>query len=81
MRYLFCVFAILGTLLAGGCATNPVTGKTQLNLISRADEIRIGEQQYLPARQMQGGDYVVDRQLVAYVRQVGQRLASVSDRP
>ena len=31
-------------------------------------------------RQAQGGDYVVDQQLTAYVSEVGQRLAAVSDR-
>jgi len=39
------------------CATNPVTGENELSLISEEKELAIGEQQYLPARQSQGGDF------------------------
>jgi len=63
-----------------GCATNPVTGKSELSLVSEQQELAIGAQQYAPARQSQGGDFVVDPELTAYVNQVGQRLAAVSDR-
>lgn len=69
-------------LLAGlsGCATNPVTGKSELALISEQTELAMGQKQYQPSRQMQGGDYKLDPQLTRYVEQVGQRLAAVSDR-
>ena len=77
-RYL--LLLLLPLLLLAGCATNPVTGKNELSLVSEAQELAIGAQQYSPARQSQGGDYVVDRQLTAYVNEVGQRLAAVSDR-
>ncbi|MDR4496740.1 MAG: M48 family metalloprotease [Candidatus Scalindua sp.] len=63
-----------------GCAVNPVTGKRQLKIIPESQELRIGEQQYAPSRQMQGGDYEVDSSLTEYVNSVGQRLAAVSDR-
>jgi predicted Zn-dependent protease len=66
--------------LLGGCAVNPVTGKSELSLVSEQQEIAVGAQQYAPARQSQGGDYNVDQELTAYVNQVGQRLAAVSDR-
>ena len=66
--------------LLTGCAVNPVTGKKELSLVSEAQELSIGKQQYAPMRQSQGGDYVVDTALTAYVNQVGQRLAAVSDR-
>ena len=33
-----------------GCATNPVTGKSELSLVSESWELRTGAQQYLPAR-------------------------------
>lgn len=66
--------------LLGGCAENPVTGKKEFTLVSEAQELSIGKQQYAPLRQAQGGDYVVDPKLTAYVSQVGQRLAAVSDR-
>ena len=71
---------ILAALLISGCATNPVTGKSDFTLVSEQQELAIGAQQYSPARQSQGGDFVVDPELSAYVSQVGQRLAAVSDR-
>ncbi len=66
--------------LLNGCTVNPVTGEQEFTLVSEAQELSIGKQQYAPLRQAQGGDYVVDKQLTAYVSEVGQRLAVVSDR-
>lgn len=66
--------------LLAGCAVNPVTGRNELSLVGEQQELAIGEEQYAPARQSQGGDYVVDHELTAYVSQVGQKLAAVSDR-
>ncbi|MDX1775799.1 MAG: M48 family metalloprotease [Desulfobulbales bacterium] len=63
-----------------GCAVNPVTGKNELSLISESQEISIGEKNYIPSRQMQGGDYTVNPKLSKYVNKVGQKLAAVSDR-
>ncbi len=71
--------ALLAATLSG-CAVNPVTGKRELRLVPEDSEISLGQKQYLPSRQMQGGDYRVDPDLVSYVQGVGQRLASVSDR-
>lgn len=62
------------------CGRNPVTGKSELQLVSESQEIRIGEQNYLASRQSQGGDYNVDAELTAYVRGIGDKLAKVSDR-
>ena len=63
-----------------GCVTNPVTGEKDLLVVSEAWELQVGQQQYAPLRQSQGGDYVVDPNVEAYVRKVGQRLAAKSDR-
>ena len=62
------------------CATNPVTGKNELSLVSERWELKTGAQQYLPARQSQGGDYVADPRVQGYVQEVGNKLAAVSDR-
>ena len=75
MRHLLAAAAI--ALALTGCATNPVTGKKELHMVSEAQEIQIGEQQYGPGRQSQGGDYVTDPKVTEYVRQVGNRLAAV----
>lgn len=69
------------SLLMSGCVVNPVTGKSQLSIMSPEQEIATGSQNYGPGQQAQGGKYVVDPGLTAYVQQVGKKLAAVSDRP
>jgi predicted Zn-dependent protease len=71
----------MATLALAGCSVNPVTGKSQLSIISPQQEIAIGEKNYSPSRQSQGGDYYIDPRLQSYVNGVGQKLAAVSDRP
>jgi len=63
------------------CSVNPVTGERELMIISEQEEYAIGQEQYKPAQQSQGGLYVLDPELTVYVRQVGEKLARVSDRP
>jgi beta-barrel assembly-enhancing protease len=70
---------MLGIIAVAGCATNPVTGRTELALISPSQQIAIGTEQYLPSQQSQGGQYTVDPELSAYVTRIGQRLVAVSD--
>jgi len=77
---IFTVSLLLSLLIIGGCVTNPVTGKKELRLVGEAWELDVGKKQYLPLRQMQGGDYVVDPAVERYVNSIGQRLALVSDR-
>jgi len=69
------------TLLTGlpGCATNPVTGKQDFVLMSVAEEIDLGQKYHLQIEK-ETPPYA-DPRLAAYVDQVGQRLARVSDRP
>lgn len=67
-------------LALAGCGTNPVTHKREFQLISESQEIEIGKKNYAPARQQQGGDYVIDPELTAYVQSVGNKLAAVSNR-
>ncbi len=80
MRYSrFSIVLILAFLSA--CSVNPVTGKSEIVLMSQADEIKMGQQAYLPAQQSQGGEYDVDPVLTEYVRNVGERLAEQAARP
>jgi len=74
------VAAIATLALLAGCVVNPVTGRSELSLVSEAEERKIGAEQYVPSQQGQGGTYQVDPELTAYVSQVGKRLAAVSDR-
>jgi beta-barrel assembly-enhancing protease len=73
------IFLMTVTVAIGGCSVNPVTGERQLSLISTGEQIAIGEAQYFPSRQMQGGDFVADPALGAYVTEVGERVAQYSD--
>ncbi|WP_455221709.1 M48 family metalloprotease [Kaarinaea lacus] len=67
--------------LISSCGTNPVTGKSELQLVSESQEISIGQENYLPSQQSQGGIYAIDEELTRYVNSAGQKLASMSDRP
>jgi len=78
--FLKTLFLISALSLVTACGTNPVTGKQELQFISTSQEIRMGQQAYLPTRQLQGGDYVVHPSVVRYVQGVNNRLAAVSDR-
>ncbi len=60
------------------CGTNPVTGKRELQFVSESQEIQIGEKNYAPSRQAEGGDMEVMPELTAYVNEVGQKLAKVA---
>ncbi|MGB8326911.1 MAG: M48 family metalloprotease [Steroidobacteraceae bacterium] len=78
MRFRY--FWLLTALALAACGTNPVTGKRELQLVPESQEIAIGNEQYAPSRQMQGGDLVIDPELTAYINSVGQKLAAVADR-
>ncbi|WP_323752602.1 M48 family metalloprotease [Marinobacter sp.] len=64
-----------------GCAVNPVTGERQLSLIPESQELSLGAEQYVPTQQTQGGQFYLDAELTVYVREVGNKIAQVSDRP
>ena len=64
-----------------GCSVNPVTGKSEITFVGEATEIEMGEQNYAPMQQSQGGEYDIDPELTEYVQGVGNKLAAVSDRP
>lgn len=73
---------VLGVLVLAlsGCAVNPVTGRNEIAFVPESQELAIGQKNYGPYRQAQGGDYVLEPALNRYVQTVGQRLAAVSDR-
>ena len=72
---------VLALIVAGAaaCATNPVTGKKQMTLLSEAEEAAIGAQQDVEIRREMG--VYNDSALQGYVEDLGQRLARVSHRP
>ena len=79
MTRLAFVVAGLSALLSA-CGVNPVTGKKEIQFVSEASELQIGEKNYSPTRQGEGGDLTVLPELTTYVSSVGQKLAAVADR-
>jgi predicted Zn-dependent protease len=72
------VAALLGA--AAGCATNPVTGRSELMLVSPAEEIAI-DRQASPGQLSSDYGAVQDAALNAYVSDVGRKLAQHCHRP
>lgn len=73
--------AVAAALLAAtaACATNPVTGRKEISLLSEAQEIAIGQQADAEVRREMG--IYDDRELERYVSDIGMRLARASHRP
>jgi predicted Zn-dependent protease len=61
------------------CATNPVTGRRELMLVSESQEVELGQQADAEARSAFG--LVEDERLQSYVATQGRLLASRSERP
>lgn len=65
--------------VAVGCATNPVTGKREISLVSESQEIEMGRQGAADVAASIG--IYPDSGLQRYVRAIGLRLAAASERP
>lgn len=65
--------------LLTGCATNPVTGKSQLMLVSEAQEIQM-DQQHSPHQLSADYGVVQDRALASYLDRTGKRMAARTHR-
>lgn len=78
----FAVAAALAAILAAGfgCATNPVTGKSQLVLMSEQEEIAAGKQYYPITTQLSEGE-TPHRDVQELVTRVGMKMARASERP
>jgi len=71
--------ALLAAALASACASNPVSGRREVSLISEAEEIALGRQGDSEIRREMG--VYADDELQRYVSGIGERIASVSHRP
>jgi predicted Zn-dependent protease len=65
--------------LTVGCATNPVTGKSELALISESQEIQMGQQAAQEATAAYG--LVDNTALQQYVSGIGLKIAKTTERP
>ena len=77
---IICSWIVTFSLLSG-CGTNPVTGESELQLVSENQEIQMGEQEYGYLQQAEGGPFVTDPDIQQYVQNVGAKIAAMSDRP
>jgi predicted Zn-dependent protease len=70
---------ILFLMLLTACARNPATGRREIVLVSESQEIAMGQESDVQAREEYG---VVDNAaLQAYVQAMGRKLVAVSHRP
>jgi predicted Zn-dependent protease len=63
----------------GSCARNPVTGKSELSLVSESQEIQMGQEASKEVAQSIG--LYKDAAVQAYVAELGKRMAAASERP
>jgi predicted Zn-dependent protease len=70
--------ALIAILLVA-CATNPATGKRQINLMSEAQEISAGQEADAQVKKEMG--IYNDANLQEYISGIGMRLAMVGERP
>ncbi len=78
-RLLAALLILAFSFLLPSCATNPVTGKKQLSLISEESEIQMG-QQYDPQVVAEFGIYE-DAPLQQFLTEKGLAMARISERP
>jgi predicted Zn-dependent protease len=72
--------ALTALLAGGGCSTNPVTGKSELVLVSEQEEVAAGKQYYPITTQLSEGE-TPHREIQDLVTRVGTRMARNSERP
>src|SRR5688572_4439135 len=70
---------LIAASLITACATNPVTGKREISLMSEAQEISVGRELDAQVRQEMG--LYEDNELQRYVQELGMKLARSSERP
>jgi predicted Zn-dependent protease len=76
IRHITAMFLAVATV---ACATNPVSGKSELSLVSESQEIPIGQQE--AQRTVQSIGEYNNPAAQALVRQIGMRMAKESERP
>ncbi|MBG8555559.1 M48 family metalloprotease [Hymenobacter guriensis] len=78
-RILFLSGSVAASLLFNSCATNPVTGKKEVMLVSEGQELAMGQQSD-PAVTAQFGLYPDDK-LQKFINEKGKQMGAISHRP
>lgn len=73
------VFAAVVGLLLPGCSTNPATGQSQLNFLSKDQEVAMGEQNAPEVLKELGGE-IPSKTIQDHVSQIGMQMAKLSER-
>jgi predicted Zn-dependent protease len=79
-----CLLQGLGAGLVGaaaGCATNPVTGRSELMLLSEQEELELGRQAFAELEWQEGGPLRADAATQEYLERVVRQIHQVSHRP
>jgi predicted Zn-dependent protease len=71
------LFVLLAALVLPACSTNPTTGRSQFNAMSREEEIALGTQAKPELIKEYGGE-VARADLRAYITEVGMRLVATT---
>ena len=79
MKKIILIPVLLCLLCLTGCATAPVTGRTQLLIVSESDEIALGLKSYQDV--LSKAKLSKDPQINVQVKRVGTRIAKVANRP
>jgi len=74
------IFMMVAVSGLSACSVNPVTGDRNFQLYGTDWEQDVGTRMYAPMKQSQGGDFILDPELTAYVQDVGNRLAAQARR-
>ena len=78
-RILYYLFLAVGLSSLWGCSRNPVTGKNELILMSKEQEIAIGKESH-PSIVATMGLYA-DKNLQSFISEKGKAMAAISHRP
>jgi predicted Zn-dependent protease len=78
LKHVLCATAVVGLFFATGCSTVPVTGRSQLNLVSSSEEMQLGLSSFEELKKETPISH--DAALNEMVQRVGKRIAAVADK-
>lgn len=80
MHKILLLVLLVFILLFAGCATNPITGESELMLISSSHEMKLGNE-YAPTIEKQLGNKIDNAEIQNYIASIGAKIARVSHTP